>query len=340
MKLIPFTRDRISDLVQLATIHAGWSVAPQELEIDLQHPNFHGWLAVDVTEDGMECVVGSVTLICQQVDSWLGFVVVAIPFRRKGIAKLLVRTALAFLHKCVGLPTLCKLVASPMGAPLYAEFGFRSVCGIWHCVKSLKDSSFYRPVLGNTQCSNYDTQILCYRDDFRQDSLWHDFLWWDRKESGNDRSYFYDQFIKGSRSFLIGVYESFTIANLCISDDRKEEDGNPRLSAVAFVRWFDNAFIGPLYSKCHSSSVFCLYSIFQYLWHNRSSEIIECDMLCRADNRRLAILSETQFVPRSFARPHQLMLLYPTTIGLNRNDRIFQVNDLSDNCIALASYEW
>lgn len=97
--ILPFTLEHIFDVVQLASSHAGWFVSPKELEVLLRHPNFYGWLAVTRPQDGKEHVVGSITLLCEQTDCWVGFVVVSIPFRRKGVGKALVHTALNFLRQ-------------------------------------------------------------------------------------------------------------------------------------------------------------------------------------------------------------------------------------------------
>jgi len=111
---------RRSDLPQAAALsrEAGWNQLPEDWErLLLLQPD--GCFAVEY--DGK--LAATTTVVCYGMDlAWIGMVLTAARFRRRGFGAMLLTTALEFADRR-GIATV-GLDATPMGAPLYRKFGF------------------------------------------------------------------------------------------------------------------------------------------------------------------------------------------------------------------------
>jgi len=105
----------IPDGIRLTRL-AGWNQTEDDWRVFLEAPSSGGYVAV---QDGR--VVGSVAALPYDDDlGWVGMMLVDPDFRRQGIGRLLLKTAVDHLASCRAI----KLDATPAGEPLYASMGF------------------------------------------------------------------------------------------------------------------------------------------------------------------------------------------------------------------------
>ena len=103
---------------------AGWNQTEQDW-LDLFEQAPQGCFGIDV--DG--ALAGTATVVCYETDlAWVGMVLTASRFRRRGIATALVEHALAYAE--ARRIAWVKLDATPMGRPLYSRLGFEDECAI------------------------------------------------------------------------------------------------------------------------------------------------------------------------------------------------------------------
>jgi ribosomal protein S18 acetylase RimI-like enzyme len=123
MTVEPFRTDDIAPFLRLATAE-GWVAEPWEFEFLLaEFP--HGCFAA--RGDNGE-TTGYVTSLGLQRSGWIGNLLVAQPFRGRGVGKALFRKALEAL-RAAGTQTIW-LTASKSGTPLYEKHGFRRIDSI------------------------------------------------------------------------------------------------------------------------------------------------------------------------------------------------------------------
>lgn len=120
MKIEPFRADDIAPFLKLAAAE-GWVAERWEFEFLLAE--FSQGCFTARGENGE--AAGFVTSLLHGRSSWIGNLIVAEPFRGKGVGGALFRNALGGLQSA-GVDTIW-LTASEAGAPLYARHGFTSI---------------------------------------------------------------------------------------------------------------------------------------------------------------------------------------------------------------------
>jgi GNAT superfamily N-acetyltransferase len=103
---------------------AGWNQTEQDwLELFERAPQ--GCFGIDAGG----ALAGTATVVCYGTDlAWIGMVLTASRFRRRGIATALVEHALAYAQaRCIAWT---KLDATPLGRPLYSRLGFEDECAV------------------------------------------------------------------------------------------------------------------------------------------------------------------------------------------------------------------
>ena len=92
--------------------------------------------------------------------AWIGMVLTAPEFRRRGFAHALMEHTLDYLRVC--RVTWAKLDATEMGAPVYSDFGFRAECPVERWQRAASDSLATEDCTGRT----IDAQAMARRDGF------------------------------------------------------------------------------------------------------------------------------------------------------------------------------
>lgn len=120
MKVEPFREDDIDGFLKLAAAE-GWVAEPWEFAFLLAE--FPG--GCFCARDGNGRVIAFVTALRHEQSGWIGNLVVAAGFRRRGVGDALFRKSLAALH-AADVRT-CWLTASNSGQSLYEKYGFKSL---------------------------------------------------------------------------------------------------------------------------------------------------------------------------------------------------------------------
>ncbi len=120
MRIEPLRGDDAGSFLMLAAAE-GWVTEPWELAfLQAEFPQGCWAARVDSGE-----TAGFVTSLLHQRSGWIGNLIVAEPFRGRGIGEALFKKALEALRSA-GAQTIW-LTASKAGAPLYGKFGFSSI---------------------------------------------------------------------------------------------------------------------------------------------------------------------------------------------------------------------